>query len=177
MKATTLLWLNWFVQPVTVPFWVLLLSGLLGFAVAVVFWLIISALHRQSRTETRKNWPPSREPARPTEPTKPDWHHFVSDEIFGVIWRWSYFGDEISQNSLSAFCPKPGCLNRLESVFDMDNPNFSHYGPPCATLICRRCGFKRYFDCHHDSLERRVFSEIERLVNTGQYVTRLKKSE
>jgi hypothetical protein len=77
--------------------------------------------------------------------------------------------------ALAAFCPRPGCLNRLESGFSPENPNLhaSFYGLP-DTMRCNRCGFKKHFDCDHETLKRRVIDEIERLVNTGQYVERLK---
>jgi len=125
--------------------------------------------------------PPQPEPiyqAQSPQSQQPDWHNFVSDEIFGVFWRWNYIGKTINDRALAAFCPRPDCMNRLETAIDPQNPNVNRFlsfetGVP-ETMSCHRCGFKRHFDCDGRTIQRRVIDEIERLVNTGQYVQRLK---
>jgi hypothetical protein len=168
-------WFNWLIHPATLPVWVLILLVCLGMLIAFAVWLVVKSLNKQPLPEIRPNWPPVQEPARPAQPAQPDWHNYISDELFGVLWRWSYIGNTINDSALVAFCPKQGCMNRLESGFSPENPHMhlSLYGI-ADTMACHRCGFKKHFDCDHETLKRRVMDEIERLVNTRQYVERLK---
>lgn len=169
-------WFSWLAHPATLPLWLVILLFILLFVFGVLF--IAASLKKSVVTiEPRRTVPPARETSYPTQPTQPaqlDWHSFVSDEIFGVLWRWSYVYNRISDTSVIAFCPRPGCMNRLEIGMDPQNPNIGRqpYSFP-ATMGCHRCGFKHHFDCDENTLRRRVMDEIERLINTGQYVQRM----
>lgn len=132
---------------------------------------------KPSKTQERKAMRPAKsvKQKQPAPPSRPDWHKFVSDEIFGVFWRWSYSGNSINDHLLAGFCPKQGCMNRLEIDFDPQNPHLAgQFHTLCESMVCHRCGFKHHFDCDRESLQRRVIHEIERLINTGQYMARLK---
>jgi hypothetical protein len=130
---------------------------------------------KSSKLQTRKAIRPTQS-AQETQTTKPprlDWHNYVSDEIFGVRWEWRYKGNMLDCDSLAGFCPKQGCMNRLESGFDPQNPTpaVDIFNPP-VSMTCHRCRFKRHFDCDEETLQQRVVNEIERLVKTGQYMQR-----
>jgi hypothetical protein len=129
----------------------------------------------QSNVARSKSPKPKRiRPAQKMRSQRPDWHRFVSDQIFGVLWRWGYTGNSINDNVLSGFCPKQGCMNRLDIDFDSQNPNAAkNFDTIPETMTCSRCGFKRHFDCDRQTLQVKVIHEIERLINTGQYVQRL----
>lgn len=169
-------WFNWLTHPVTLPLWVLIL--LLGLLFVFGVLLIAASLKKPLlQIETDRTTSPAQEPTRPAQPaqpTQPDWHNFVSDEIFGVLWRWSYSGNTILDYDLTAFCPRTGCMNRLEIEFDPQNPNIPRqYLTIPESMTCHHCGFKCHFDCDRQTLQKRVINEIERLINTGQYVQRM----
>ena len=160
-------WFDWLAHPVTMRFWVLIL--LLGLLFVFGVLLIAASLKKltvQIETQTA---------GKSASSAKPDWHNYVSDEIFGVIWRWRYIGNTIDHDSLAAFCPRSGCMNRLKIGLDPQNPNRprDYYIFP-ESIVCHRCNFKHHFDCDGPTIERRVIDEIERLINTGQYVQRMK---
>jgi hypothetical protein len=171
-------WFSWLTHSTALPIWVLILILFGGPLLGFIIWSVISSLPSKPVENTTKIDRSQSVPKQSTQPVKPiqiDWHNFVSDEIFGVLWRWDYYGNTINDRSLTAFCPRPGCMNRLESELDPANPNFGrqHYGFP-ETMTCHRCGFKHHFDCDSETVRRRVVNEIERLVNTGQYLQRIK---
>jgi hypothetical protein len=39
----------------------------------------------------------------PSRPPGPDWAKYTSDSFYGLVWRWRYFGDIMSD--MSTFCP------------------------------------------------------------------------
>src|SRR5665213_471442 len=146
---------NWLTHPVTWPIWALILLVFLG----LLLWLIGTCLNKQSLS--------------PAQRAQGDFHNFTRREIEGVVWKWNYFGNRINDSALAAFCPKPGCMNRLESDFSPENPN-RHAGlVPPDTMKCNRCGFIKHFDRDYDTLKRHVMDEIERLIETGQYVEQI----
>jgi hypothetical protein len=40
---------------------------------------------------------------RPAKQSQPSWKTYLSDEFFGLKWRWQYFGDAMSD--MHTFCP------------------------------------------------------------------------
>jgi hypothetical protein len=168
-------WLHWLSRPVTLPLWLLILLLVLiaGFGVLLIATSLKNPLLQIGMSH--ESSPMQRNSTQPAQPSQSDWHNFVSDEIFGVLWKWRYVHNKLDEYSLVGFCPRQDCMNRLDIDFDPQNPNLgaNPYGLP-ETMTCHRCGFKRHFDCDRQTLTRRVFNEIERLVHTGQYVERLK---
>ncbi len=102
-----------------------------------------------------------------------DYLNYVSDEIFGVRWHWRFKGGIIVESQLRAFCPREGCLKRLELQVNQ-NPStpMPEFGQPIS-LVCERCGFKHDFDYGMVRLSVDVLNEIQRRVATGEFRQKL----
>jgi hypothetical protein len=146
-------WLSWLAKPITWPMWGLILLGLGSFVLPLLCFGLIKLFSEQPII------------------SQLDWHNYVDDEIFGVSWNWNYFGDKLG-SELSAFCPRQDCKCRLKSELN-NNARFnpSRYDFPIS-LICSRCGFRKDFDSDFESLKRDVFFEIERRLNTKEFLKR-----
>lgn len=158
IAALSALWeggyLNWLIHRANWPVWALILLGLSGFVFALAI-LAISELFKKG------------------EPTP---FNYVRDEIFDVLWVWGYRGTKLDQSELAAFCPKPDCRCRLDSKSGIvASGGYYPVGEPRFSLSCPNCGFKREFDRNESDLKRRVFLEIERRINTREYVERMKR--
>jgi len=149
-------WLNWLAQPITWPVWGLILLGVTSFLCPLCCWGLIKLFSEQPII------------------SQLDWHNYVNDEIFGVNWHWSYFGDKLG-DELSAFCPRQDCKCRLKSELN----NSARYNPGRydfpISLVCSRCGFRQDYDRDLESLKRDVFIEIERRLNTKEFLKRFEK--
>jgi hypothetical protein len=143
-------WLNWLAKPITWPVWGLILLGFVCFICPLFCQGLIKLFSDQSIPQL-------------------DWHNYVNDEIFGVRWNWRYFGDKLD-DELSAFCPRQDCKCRLKSELN-NNARFNpgKYYPPIS-LVCSRCGFRQDYDIDLESLKRDVLVEIERRINTKEFL-------
>ncbi len=149
-------WLSWLTKPITWPVWGLILLGIGGCILALLCWFVVKMFDEQ-----------------PIIPMQLDWHNYTHDEIFGVRWNWSYVGNQIS-DQLSVFCPRQNCCKcRLKSELN-NNARFNpgKYYPPIS-LVCSHCGFKQDYDCDFESLKRDVLFEIERRINTKEFLKHL----
>ena len=39
-------------------------------------------------------------PPQPAQPARIDWHNYIQDEIFGVLWHWQYSGNSLNDSRL-----------------------------------------------------------------------------
>ncbi len=140
-------WLGWLSQPVTLPLWALLLMGGMIVTLGMGYFFI----------------KPMPMPQAPN-----NWLNYVNDEIFGVRWAWQFVGEKIG-TEFSAFCPRDGCRCRLQEKMNLEGD--FHHGLPIS-LVCPNCSFKMNFDCDWKELTRRVSVEIERRINTREYLRR-----
>ena len=148
-------WLSWLTKPVVWPVWALILLGVGGLVLPLLYWGLIKLFGKQSII------------------SQLNWRNYVNDEIFGVNWHWNYLGDKL-YDDLSAFCPDHKCKCRLRSEPNRNAPfNPNRYESPIS-LVCPRCGFQKDFDSDFESIKRNVFIEIERRLNTKEF---LKRSE
>jgi hypothetical protein len=138
------------------------LSGL-GIVVAIVLFF----LWRESKKAPNS---PAATPIR--------YQDYCSDEIFGVRWSWSYGYGKLNENSLVAYCPRTGCMHRLESRINrLLDANSTMLTGLVATdsLHCPRCGFQQDLDTDVQHQKVKVLLEIERLINTGEFAQRVAK--
>ncbi len=154
---------DWLFHPVTLPIWEWILFGGILLAVPIVLWAFVHSI--TINAQQPETLPPQR----------PDPHNYVNDHIFGVMWLWSYdMRGMINLNSLTPICPEPNCLNRLDRQMDFErytNIRPSQFGPPIS-LSCSHCHFKREFDHGWEHLQDALGKEIERRINTGEYIQR-----
>jgi hypothetical protein len=151
--------LAWLVRTVALPIWVWLLL------VPAAIVLVISCLLAWCKPSTK-------EPLATDEPLAPDPLRYTEADIFGARWHWRYINRRIDNESLAAFCPKSHCKNRLELQDDCDRMDLERHGIP-VKLVCLHCGFCKPFDFAKHDLLNRVGQEIERRLNTGEYVREL----
>ena len=90
---------------------------------------------------------------------------YRADKIFQVNWRWDYKSNQIDSDSISAFCPNQACRCRLKPQYDFRD----------VKLTCQHCGFSMDFQGDWDDLRRAVGVEIERRLNTGEFVNSLQQ--
>jgi hypothetical protein len=149
--------LNWLCYKVTWPVWALILLGISS----LLFLVALAALSEIF------SQPSAQQELKP--------YQYRKDEIFGVEWVWSYFGEQINVDDFSAFCPKEGCKHRLESELNRNaRVNTNLVGFPIS-LKCRRCGFQRDFECDLERLTHDAALEVERRLRTGEYIEKLKQ--
>ncbi len=149
-------WLSWLTKPVAWPVWGLILFGVGSFILPLFCWVLMKLFGEQSIV------------------SQLDWHNYVNDEVFGVSWHWNYLGDKLNDD-LSAFCPNHNCKCRLRSELNRNAPfNPSRYESP-VSLVCPRCGFQKDFDSDFESIKRDVLFEIERRLNTKEFLKRFEK--
>jgi hypothetical protein len=156
-------WLAWLVRPITVtlPVWVWAVA-LMCIALAISLpWVMRVSLRNDS---SRPGNPIGELPSART--SRRGWTEYINDEIFGVRWSWDYFGTRLDARSLTAFCPAISCRHRLDV-----RPNYpAAISKLTISLSCPRCGFTRDFDWDHDELRKNVLGEVERRLNTGEYL-------
>lgn len=171
---------NWLAHRAETPVWVLLLLVFLGILLAIAIIWFMRFLQRPALRAAPRHTPTPiystaetvrpQIPPQPAPPARIDWHNYIQDEIFGVLWHWRYIGNTLDDSRIGALCPRAGCMNRLELTFDPQNPNLyrGHMTMP-QSFVCNRCGFKQHFEFDGDTLRRRVCDEIERRVRTGEF--------
>jgi len=148
---------NFFAHPVTWPVWALVLLVISGLAIAVAVVLFVL-------------WRVSKETQQAPESTPIRWQDYRSDEIFGVRWSWAYVYGQL--DNLVAYCPRKGCMHRLESRTNrLLDANSAMLTGLIATdsLFCRRCGFQQDLNTDLEHQKPNVVFEIERLINTGEF--------
>jgi hypothetical protein len=109
-------------------------------------------------------------------------YDYKTDEIFGVKWAWNFYYQQLNEDSLTAFCPRPNCKNRLTMQQDYQRMRMrpSSIGSQSVLPIsftCRNCGFNREFDLSWGELRRNVLEEVERRMNTGEFRQRMLESQ
>jgi hypothetical protein len=154
-------WFNWLTHPVTWPVWVCILLGIAGLAFgAGIIYLIF-------RASSGEGLPFQISP-----------FDYKTDEIFGVKWVWSFCYQQLNEDSLTAFCPRSNCRNRLMKREDHDRMRMRHGGYGGSLIVpisftCRNCGFSHQFDSSWGELKRDVLEEVERRINTGEFRQRM----
>jgi hypothetical protein len=161
-------WLDWLRRPTNTPIWVWLLVGCALIPLCWLTWVIRGAVLSRAIQARAQDYGPSR--ARITRP--PPHTEYGNDAIFEVWWSWSYRRGLIYLPDLTAFCPNEKCRHRLAKRDDYERASYQHYLP--ISLHCPRCGFVMKFDCGLDELQRRVSDEIERRINTKEYLNALR---
>ena len=165
-------WVQWFSHPIAIPvFWIILLVGILVLLTLLLIWLIANSPHNQQAHPTEQVLPKV-----PLLTAQPNPLNYVNDEIFGVRWSWDYIGGMINDSHLVAFCPRQNCRCRLEAKTDCNRYIPHVYALPIS-LNCPRCGFSREFDSDMKQLKHNVGVEIERRINTGEYIKALTSHE
>ena len=167
-------WFHWlsgvfdfFKHPI--PLWVFILTLALIF---LGFWIlrtIVNAIKNRAALEVPKQMgQPQHSEAKPCVSTV-HFSAYVNDTIFGIRWSWNYrFDGTMDPTALIAFCPNRNCGHRLDVHDDYERASYMCYLP--ISLHCPRCGFVQKFDCRLDGLQNRVAGEIERRINTGEYL-------
>lgn len=135
---------DWLKHDARLPLWLFVLIGLLVLLFFWVVWLVGS--HQRTR--------------------KPDSDRlsYKNDEIFGVVWIWTYCFGLIDIHSFVAFCPRDDCRCRLELRDNIEC--WRGYEMPVYHL-CPRCGFRNNYEWTKSDLLKRVTVEVERRINTG----------
>jgi hypothetical protein len=163
---------DWMLRPITLPTWVLVL-GLA--AVSLFAWVVWLIAHALGLSKLRKPpMPHGGQESTASQWTKnatPDPLQYRNDEVFGVSWSWRYLHGLLDPDFVDAFCPTQGCKCRLEVKENYERASYRLGCIPVA-LICPHCGLSRDFDCGARELKRRVVVEIERRINTGEYLKR-----
>jgi hypothetical protein len=113
-------WLDWLTHEVTWPVWALMLLGLSVPVVALLILWLRSLLEKQ--------------------PESRDYLLYVSDNIDGIEWHWSYSEGQLDDFRLSAFCSNHECSCRLEA-------QLQRIIPPEISLKCNHCGYVKDFRC------------------------------
>jgi len=146
---------SWLTHPVTWPMWVLIVVVLAVLFVLIATLLLYSLIRKGGRL-------PEIDPV-----------NYRTDEIFGVVWIWSYIYGKLDQNNISAICPRQDCKHRLETQINPNAPFNPALRMPPVSLVCRRCGFKKDFNSDLKSVEYDVLLEVDRRIRTGEFVRRL----
>jgi hypothetical protein len=161
---------NWLTHGVTLPIWALLVTVLLVVLIAFLGWLIGNTISTRPLPLMEQFQPSEQvQPKQPLLTPQPNPLLYVNDEIFGVRWSWDYIGRMINTPSLIAFCPRQNCRCRLEAKTDF-NKYIPHVYALPISLNCPRCGFRQDFDYGMEKLKYNVGVEIERRINTGEYI-------
>jgi len=156
-------WLGWTVQllnrPVTLRVWVLILLLILAAAVPMSILFLLAWITAPKE---------AREAPSPRQLTLQDYTQ--DEDIFGVKWSWSYIYGKMDPLSLTAFCPN--CTNRLDTEDNWRRGRSGFIYPP-ITHVCTNCGFRREHQHQRMELTDRVMKEIERRINSGEFLQRL----
>lgn len=112
---------------------------------------------------------------------KPEFIQYTEDVLEGVVWRWSWSGNEIS--NLSCFCPACDATLIPESIMAV------YAGDPNVSLICEQCppdnqsfGISiqgrvvAQIACDPYVLEGKIKREIYRRIRTGSHRSRTEPS-
>lgn len=140
-------------HPVTWPVWVLIVLPIAVLVIiAGVIYLIVRAV------------------SGPRLPLHISPFHYKTDEIFGVKWVWDFHYQQLAENSLTAFCPRSHCRNRLTMRENYERMRMGGYGGTVPiSFTCRNCGFSHPFESNWTELRRDVLEEVERRINTGEF--------
>jgi hypothetical protein len=174
---------GWLTKQVQLPVWIFVLSLALVLAVLWVAYLLIEALG--SKTPARRTFtprspgPPQSVPHQTAFPPErePGPLDYKGDDIFGVSWSWDYWGHTINDSTITAFCPLDKCRCRLDWKDDYErliHTGGYHGATTPTTLICPNCGLSQAMQWDSRELRRRVALEIERRLNTGEFMKQLK---
>lgn len=144
--AATAAFLRYMVQPVTIGRWFFVLLCLLSL---IIVWRSLRPwLKRRKSTH------------------QPRVSDYQTDQFFGAIWRWNYYGS--SPRNLAAFCPT--CDTQLVYLID-------RFGRDRLWLTCEHCGTKSAeMEGTVDFFEGKVSRQIERVIRTGEWVDRLRRA-
>lgn len=134
-------WLNWIQCKFMCPVWLLILLSFSGLTVALCVLALCNFLSRA-----------------------PDYFSYISDNIFGIDWRWHWQKGKLREHNLVPFCPRRECSCRL------DPQEMSGYrAVDDISLVCDHCGFTKHFDCNWDELRWKVVKEIDRRIRTEEF--------
>lgn len=139
-------WLAWLGTTIQVPVWLLIPACATVLACAAL--LLYSQWIKHKR------------------PTYEDYTH---DMIEGVEWRWNYPNGVLDSYPFNAFCPDSKCMSRL--TYEVMRIPASHAYSTSYTCPC--CGSKKTLKGTHTDIKDRISIEVERRINTGQYVDRI----
>jgi len=158
---------------VSIPLWVFVL---VLFSIGLL-WFVVREVYNAMRGRRDEALSVTQDLDEPSEslptprPARPKVFDYKHDNIFGVNWIWGYYLNQISSESLGAFCPNEHCQRRLEEKDDINRWYGGGYGGVMpVTLHCPRCGFSKSFDEDRQKLYYNVCAEIERRINTGEYI-------
>ncbi|WP_395747472.1 hypothetical protein [Prosthecobacter sp.] len=136
-------WLAWLAAPVSIPVWGVILAAV---PVILCVALIIREMFKSSSSV-------------------PTFEDYKSDMIFGIRWNWVYHLGQIEPDLVNAFCPNDTCRCRLSHSWYLDRSN--------SIFNCPNCGFHHTLEGDEREVHRRVAIEIERRVNTGEFIKAL----
>jgi hypothetical protein len=141
-------WLNWLGHRVALPVYGLLLVPVIGLAVIWFILWLATAVKSKSSSSTAVTAHLS----------------YVSDNIFGIQWKWDYTYGKLLENTVSAFCPEPSCRCRLVA-----QRRSMYHAVDWIELVCPHCGFHKEFEKNWQQLVHLVLLEVERRINTGEF--------
>jgi hypothetical protein len=95
----------------------------------------------------------------------PSFLEYRAATIFGVRWSWPYTFGKLLTHTLQPRCPDPSCLCLLDF-----RRSSGYEALRQVSLVCTRCGFRRDFDHDRQTVLDEVVKEIDRRVNTGEYI-------
>ncbi len=96
--------------------------------------------------------------------SKPDWRGYITDEFFGLIWHWNYYGHDIA--SLACFCPK--CSMQVNPQNRSSFTAVDRIG-----FYCEHCEQDRgEFEESWEDLENKVIRSIQRKLRTNEWQLR-----
>lgn len=137
-KANLLKWLQY---QITWPVWALILLSLSGVVIASSIRALTNSLGRI-----------------------PEHFLYISDNVFGVKWRWRYQEGKLYEKYFEPFCPNAECSCMLEPV-----RRSAYQAIDDVTLVCDHCGFTKDFKYNWDQLRWKVVKEIDRRIRTGEF--------
>jgi hypothetical protein len=153
-------WFHWLVKPVTLATWFLILIVLCSLAVSVTGLIVFKLVQNfQGKSELKRVF------------TVDDYR---SDIMFGCTWMWNYYrGGNINERSIIPYCPKPDCKCKLDAREDYHRHPMNSREQAPVTLSCVHCGNTIKSEFTWDELHRRVMLEIDRRIQTREYLTHL----
>jgi hypothetical protein len=133
--------IDWLVQPVTLPLWVvLLLSGAVG---GTVISLGLGHLRTASSSALVEA--------------------YNTDFFFGIKWHWRYLDGQVLEHSIAAVCPS--CSYQM--VMARGSASILE---PRTLVLCEDCKYQQEFEGGGDDVIRRVLLAVQRNLRTGKYL-------
>lgn len=137
-------WLAWLGIPIPIPLWAAITCTV---PVLLSVWMIIKMAADKIKTPS------------PSE--------YLTDEMFGIRWRWQYYHGVIEPGLIDAFCPRQECQCRL----DVEQMSVTSY-LGTYRFICPNCGFTKVLEGPEEKIRRSVAVEVERRIRTGEFQKR-----